>query len=215
MPRSGRRKRIKAYCCPYCPSSFDNEEGINRHIGHSPTCYAKREQDANTVATSLHQDPDDPEGYESDNSETYRQLHFLNGDELEAYLDTHEPLPPVLTAKALQGDESESEDEEKDQLVGEDGEEVSDGAIDVSEALPSISRPPRPYVETFEGAATALRSEKTRFEVRAEGDKAKVGKQNPWGSLQDQKHFEMAEWLLKSGVSRAKMDSFLKLGIVS
>lgn len=222
MARSGRRKRLKAYPCPYCTSSFDSEEGINRHIAHSPQCYAKREQDAKRIASAaLHQDPDDPEGYESDNSETHRQLHFLSGDELEAYLDIHEPVPPVLTAKILKGNKPEEEEEEEEDpelLAGEDGGGMEEGysdAIDVGEASASSSELLKPFVEIFEGAAKVLRAEKTRFEVQAKSEKAKIGNKVPWGTLHDEGHFELAEWLLKSGISRAKMDSFLKLGIVS
>lgn len=222
MARSSRRKRLKAHPCPYCTSSFDSEEGINRHIAHSPQCYDKREQDAKRIASAaLHQDPDDPEGYESDNSETHRQLHFLSGDELEAYLDIHEPVPPVLTATILKGSKSEEEEdfEDPELLAGEDEggiEEDNPDAIDVGEASASTSELQKPFVEIFEGGAAAvLRAEKTRFEVQAESENAKIGDKGPWDKLHDEGHFELAEWLLKSGVSRAKMDSFLKLGIVS
>lgn len=211
MPRSSRRKRIKTHPCPYCTSSFNNEEGINRHIAHSSQCYAKREEDIARIASSApHPDPDDPEGYESDNSEVYRQFHFLDPAELEEYLDIHEPLPPVLTTQVLESNDL-GLDEESDSEVVEEG---GDGDIAVNVRGTEVSKGPQgPYVELYEGAANILRTESTRFEIRAEKEKKQFA--NPYGSLQDQSHFDLVEWLLKSGLSRAKMDAFLKLDFVS
>lgn len=212
MPRSSRRKRIKTHPCPYCTSSFDNEEGINRHIAHSSECYAKREEEIKRIASSApHQDLDDPEGYESDNSEVYRQFHFLDPAELEEYLDIHEPLPPVLNTQVLESN-GLALDDDSDAEEFEEVRDVGDAAVDIGEAEVNMA-PCEPFVEHYEGAATILRTESTRFEKRAEKEKKQSA--NPYGSFLDQSHFDLVEWLIKSGLSRAKMDAFLKLDFVS
>lgn len=213
MPRSGRRKRLKSHPCPYCPSSFSSEEGVNRHIGHSAECSIRQRQAAVALTSSApQQDHDDPEGYESDISDTYRKLYFLEGDELDAYLDSHEPLPPILTENVLKPDDS---DEPHCDLELPDIDENED---DLETGGPTTASSPKalgPYIEVFTEAGKVLRREQTKFERRSDSEKEFGRDGNPWSTLHDRHHFELAEWLLRSGLSRAKMDEFLKLDIVS
>ncbi len=74
--------------------------------------------------------------------------------------------------------------------------------------------PKDPFVQYSDAGETSERG-KTLFEAIHE-ERVKAGvEENPWAPFKDKDEWSLALWLMRSGLSQANVDRYLKLEIVS
>lgn len=208
MPPPRRKLKLNEYKCPYCPRTFDTEEGVNRHISHMPACMQKQHEATSRILANYKSEYGnllDPGDRDED-----LPIELVNFFELpdtgEDYLDDQFPNPPTMNNSTPSDGDSDSDDRK-------DGsnEEASEEA-DLLNAGPILeTNQTEPFVEHFLGAAEVLGRHRSKFEQRLAEEKCNGVKGI---RLHDELHHELARWMMSAGLSQAKIDEFLKLKLV-
>lgn len=195
--------------CEFCNSRFDSTKGLNLHQAQSKPCREKRDKlfEAQHVSDSESSDGNDVAGPD----------HFA-GDELcENNWDNMDVEPPFAEA----GAGVEAINERTEAAANACGDEGSTKAAengqrkrkrqdsgDREETGKTV------WQEIFPGpAGTPISKCRTRFEeIRAK--QIEKGRE-PWYPFESKAMWELARWLVDSGLSADKINSFLKLELVS
>jgi hypothetical protein len=172
--------------CPYCSTFKPTEQGVRSHIAQSPVCFSRQQGESERLL-------DKESTLESELMEDIQD----NDDENAPFMDADPPLPPLPSV------ESDAETEAnvmQPQCHRAEMEELFDE--EEEEGLR--------WVEDFPTAAGERKGQcesafqKHRNAQQAAGDA-------PWAPFESQKEWELARWLMTSGVSKKKIDTFLKL----
>ncbi|KAJ7438105.1 hypothetical protein B0H11DRAFT_1884753 [Mycena galericulata] len=186
-----------AFRCKWCPVRLDTVQGLRSHVKQSPACAQERDL---LYAVD----------YSSDDSESDREA----------------AMPSTLAGAGAPTD--------ADVDVGADGpgqnfEDDEDSIMadpPSDDAGPEIPRPPKRPRATVEEvpdednrltqdfpakfhAGAILEQCKTQFEKLREEQKA--GGCEPWHPFESEEEWELARWMMTSGLSHSKTDDYLKL----
>jgi hypothetical protein len=169
--------------CPYCSTFKPTEQGVRSHIAQSPGCFSRQKEESERVL---------------DEESASEVMDIQDEDEDDApFMDADPPLrlPSVESDAETEANAAQPQHHR----LGVEMEEVFD---EEEEGLR--------WVEDFPTAAgeTKGRCESAFYKHRKAQQAARDA---PWAPFESQKEWELARWLMTSGVSRKKMDSFLKL----
>ncbi|KAJ7170292.1 hypothetical protein C8R43DRAFT_1120723 [Mycena crocata] len=193
------------YHCDYCTARLPTQQGLRSHIGQSAACAQKR-HDRYTAESSAEESDSDSlsvEGLGVSRREVpagYTEAGEFEEDSLDEDMSVDPPIP------------SQSNDAQP--------------KIDAPAEIPARSKRPRATVEEVEDkddgwtqdfpedqrAGAILEECCTQFEKIREGQKD--AKQEPWYPFESQDEWELAQWLMTSGLSQAKREEYLKLKAV-
>lgn len=220
----------KLISCQYCGQRFASDEGVNRHIAHAPECKREYNQEVlRRLQKRPQYDVEDPQGLSRLRNDDIqdRPDSFYEGDGVDFGDDYEGPQMAMIGTAEELGDEAEVlarledlDGEEDERLSPSDTETlIEDG--EVEETLDSSQAPEnelhssfrQPHREFFPGAGRVYDEAETTYEKRR--SKEKWANQSPWDKMIDGAHFELAEWILTSGISKAAIDSLFKLNLVS
>lgn len=194
------------FTCPYCSVIRPTIQGLRSHIEQSSVF---RERRYNAYAAQPDNDSDDSDSDEGD-------------DDVEM---------PVEVEKMEESEESPSDDEEDQELSAdppymEDSPARSPLPTEQPEPEPATRKHPRATVEEVEDederfvddfpddmeAGAPLDQCKTFFENLREEQKAAGNA--PWYPFESEEEWELAQWLMTSGLRQKKTDAYLKLKAV-
>ena len=180
--------------CQFCAARLPTSQGLRSHMTQSRSCHEKLEatyrQDHPHIET-----PDDMTG-EMPPADSPDELEDEGAGDPQYDPPFRHPSPPNAEADAMSG--SEQPLPKRVRI-----EEVED------EGAPGRHQ----WIEDFPSAAGAnLGSCQTKFEQLRE----KQGENGdaPWAPFESEEEWELARWLMTSGVSQKKTDTFLKLKTV-
>ena len=177
------------YQCEFCFEVKWTAQGLRSHIAQSPVCLEK--------LTAL--------STPAENSDNDDKMHSDKEDIPMVIADTHN--------------------------ISEISDDFSDIDVDILGDLPVPQSPVQAqkrypvemeevedaddrWVQDYPGpAGTTKGGCKTTFQLHHEAQKATGDK--PWAPFESEKEWELARWLMTSGISQKKIDSFLKLETVS
>lgn len=200
-------------------------QGLRSHISQKTHChnafYGSIQANANTCIPTLDFDLRDT----------------TQSEELNAFLD-RDPFaapdfdPPIIAISsdtgsfALNSSMSPGRHAEEDEVLHSDRCTQVEDVEDEDEVSHSDKRtrvedvedeewgglPKRPWVESFQGAGSVLKEGITAFEkLRRKKEKKQ---RSLWAPFESQDEWQLAQWLLTSGLTQKAIDSFLKLHIV-
>ena len=183
--------------CQFCAARLSTSQGLRSHMTQSRSCHEKLE-------ATYHQDH--PRNEIQDDMTASEMLpndlsDGLDDDEGAGDAQYDPPFQSQSPPNAEVGATSESEQQQPPKRVRV--EEVED------EDAPGRHQ----WLEDFPSAAgSILESWKSKFEQLRE----KQGENGdaPWAPFESQEEWELARWLMTSGVSQKKTDNFLKLKTV-
>ena len=204
------------FTCEFCGIQQRTQKGLRSHQAQGQACRRRATKFA-TVAKSSQSPCSDPSfqdnsSVDASSSNTsgseHSKAHPENpdvaaGDYDNPILDI--PFEPPSTS--LAPEKSPTPDNHKRQQT--EVEEVED---DPSNDPISIYDPRSLWAQAFAQDAEAgkmLCPCQTKFEAYCEQQKA--AKQEPWAPFGSEEEWELARWLMESGASQKKIDSFLKL----
>jgi hypothetical protein len=177
---------VNTYKCVYCSAGLPTAQGLHSHLAQSQRCRARH-------CASIAESASDSDSQLGEN-------------------EPEDNLPPYIEVNP--GPAEDDLEEPRQQLrhaTVEDSDEDLDNNIEDS------TTDSRCYIEDFpRPAGLPLYAEKTRrssFEQYL--DEQKKAGDAPWAPFESEDEWELARWLMTSGVSQTKMDSFLKLNKVS
>ncbi|KAF8808461.1 hypothetical protein BYT27DRAFT_7255574 [Phlegmacium glaucopus] len=181
--------------CPFCPKAPPTAQGLSSHLAQSQRCKAKLE-------ASYKADDDEPY---NDDIEMGNQPYDPNNpnSDMESIPDVglDPPIEPIATAES---DSETSGGEEPNVNVRSRRASVEDAEDD--ELEDNDAR----YVHDYPGAGLPHAEKgQTDFEQRLEQQR-RAG-DAPWMPFESEDEWELARWLMTSGVSHKKIDEFLKL----
>ena len=175
-----------SYQCSYCPKALPTAQGLSSHLAQSQRC--KERLAAFYRVDDLPKVHDEP--YNDNNIDADQEVH-ANLDDPNNDLELnpgviHHPLPPVMVPNAPS--DSSSEDEEVEEVDTQ-------------------------YVNDFAGAGLphAERSQ-TNFDQHFE--KQRKSGEAPWTPFESEDEWELARWLMSSGLSQKQINEFLTLNKV-
>jgi hypothetical protein len=96
---------------------------------------------------------------------------------------------------------------------GADDDATNEDQLEDNSEVNRTDRLSAPVEVVYAGAAQSHGRTLTKFESRRR-EELRTG-DHSWGPLKDEVHFEIAQWLIESGVSQSKMDSFFHTSLVS
>ncbi|KAJ7697259.1 hypothetical protein B0H17DRAFT_1197650 [Mycena rosella] len=177
--------------CKYCGASVRTTQGIRSHLAQSRACRQQHfeefvaHSDSDTDSDSSQTDAEPDSASLPD--ETGATGHSVQEDEFQLSdgKDTYQEFDPPQPASPERATMEEVEDED-------------DGWFQ--------SFPPE------KAAGAILEKCKTQFERLCE--EQKKGGHAPWAPFESQEEWELARWLITSGLSQTKTDKFLKLKTV-
>lgn len=194
------------YKCAYCPARLATAQGLHSHIVQSKRCRATRARHEASIVDS-----------DSDSSNSNTQLgRGMNTMQIDAPFDglpsDYDSNSPPYVELDPPVDDPEPLEEERPTRESRRAtvEDVEDEDVITKD---SDSR----FIEDFPRPAGLPHSaDKTRssnferhlYEQKKAGDA-------PWAPFETEDEWELARWLMTSGVSQTKIDSFLKLNKVS
>jgi hypothetical protein len=191
--------------CP-CGADLPTLRGLRSHQSQSRECRAWAARTKAAVSTSSSED---------------------EGSEGPSYL---EPTSPPVESMQLSDDEYHTENINIGSPLPPDPPVIQDSE---EETIPTASSQKRPYVEDLDDeedeppetdsvyiqefpahlrAGEKKGESKTQFEMLRERQKAEG--LEPWSPFPSQNEWELARWLVESGASQSKIDSFFKLKAV-
>jgi hypothetical protein len=180
--------------CEYCSARLATAQGLHSHLVQSKRCRARHE--ASTIDSDSH--------HSDSNSQLDTPFDFLPSDYDADYQPDVELDPPVGNPVSLE-EEPEEPIRESRRATVEDVEDEDDITED-SRFIEDFPRPaglPHPVDKT----------RSSNFERHL--DEQKRAGDAPWAPFETEDEWELARWLMTSGMSQTKMDSFLKLNKVS
>lgn len=197
--------------CQYClKDSFTTEEAINHHISLKPDCKRKQAEAIRRLVSErdpLH-NPYDPEfaGRGSPSPPPFDDFGLTDDEDLAIpsnwnvdlnarEVDTNGLFPP----NAMEVDVEKGDITEEEELEPE---------------IDGLPKPASfPYAVPYPGAARIYGKAACAFEKRRLNE-LKRGEAG-WGLFKDEKHHQLAEWILTSGLSNKKLDELLATEVVS
>lgn len=193
MPRIDARLQ-----CPYCGKEVNSKPTLKRHIDHTPSCSAK---DAAVIARTLAQ--------------------HRSGERSTTNLDPQDSDSTNIAAAAIsaehENDPDDRESEERTTPHNEPGDEAN--ALRNDPVVDAGGLPKKPFIEMFPSAYNLLPGHGKRFAGLTAFEKERLRReqlsQSNWYPFNDKAEWELAEWLMLSGLSQGSIDKFLKLKIVS
>jgi hypothetical protein len=188
--------------CAYCPVRLATAQGLHSHLAQSQRCRARHQ--ASIVASDSDSDS------QLEGNENSLPTGYDSDSDLAPYIEADPPienLGPVEDNSEAEEPRRQSrnatvENSDKEDL---DEEDVDGGAVDAR------------FIEDFPRPAglphSADKTRRSNFEHHL--DEQKKAGDAPWAPFESEDEWELARWLITSGVSQTKMDSFLKLNKVS
>lgn len=186
--------------CPYCFTDTESRRGLHSHLMQKKSCREHMEADAYTSESTTNtsndrnnsnspiQHANELENYPCDNE----------ADEVTADEVTAAASPQVATATSPQPPSSPNP-------LSTVGDADDDSDADDNNQTRWIEEFPHPAgVPIGEGVSC--------FEEWRRDQKGK--KEQPWSPFESREEWELAQWLITSGISQKKIDSFLKLKMV-
>jgi hypothetical protein len=170
--------------CPYCPKALPTAQGLSSHLAQSQWCKRK--------LAAFYRDNDLPtnvhdEPYHDDDDVADQQVYDRDDRNSDLEMNPDVRLdPPIMVPMDMSDSSSEDEEDEEDDAW---------------------------YIDDFAGAGLphAERSQ-TNFEHHFEHQR-KAG-EAPWTPFESEDEWELARWLMSSGVSQKLINEFLKLNKV-
>lgn len=205
--------------CQYCSKGpFASEQAVNHHIALKPNCKRKQAEAIMRLVSERDpfHDPYDPElagrGSSSPSPTDNELAELSDGDDFDASnfdvnlhvreFDTHEQLMG-LPVDEMEVDAGSGERYDDD---------LEDNGSDLEDSEPQKSSS-SPCSVPYPGAGRLYEKAICSFERRRlkELEKNEKG----WGLFKDEKHHQLAEWILTSGLSNKKLDELLATEVVS
>lgn len=188
MPREGE------YACPYCQIRVATLRGVHSHIMQNKKCRARM--------NSANSDPDEPDCELSPElPATIEDMRDDNSLQMDVDLWEDDDVPMGVDPPVRAADSARAASQSPRRTTVED--ESEEPAVDNDTYIEAYPRP----------AGTAHGQGESSFEtyrrVQAEDG------QSPWSPFESAEEWELAQWLMGSGVSQTKVDDFLKLRKVS
>ena len=187
--------------CAYCSARLATAQGLHSHLAQSERCRAKHE------ASIIDSD--------SDSSDSNSQLGGnVNTTQIDTPFDDlptdyDADSPPYIELNLPVGNPVEEEPEEP---IRESRRATVEDVEDEDE-ITDESR----FIEDFPTPAglphSAYKMQSSDFERHLDEQK-KVG-DAPWAPFETEDEWELARWLMTSGISQTNINSFLKLNKVS
>ncbi|KAF7318519.1 hypothetical protein HMN09_00361800 [Mycena chlorophos] len=194
---------MSTFACPYCPERLPTAQGRLAHIRQVQTC--KEKDDAayasldwssdDNLGPALVQDNAPADPMDVDDPPASDALNDFGGIDPQITADD-----PVIT-----GAGSPQTGEKRRRVTVEEVEDEGDGQGNVA----------GPWVEDFPEelrAGEAIRACKTEFQRLREDQKLRG--ESPWFPFKDIEEWELARWLVTSGLTQSKTEEFLKLKAV-
>lgn len=204
------------FTCPHCGKlDIPTRKGLRLHIKNKPSCRraskaTKAAQRVETSATTSTQEVAILQSDPSSPMETDDQPPSMDSND-DTHLPRHFVDPPRDTRSAQ---ELEAADTEVPTVNNPPSRRVTVEEVP-DEDLDAGGLPHRPWmIEDYpEPAGTPLGTAETLFEeyrrVHKEAGKGK------WAPFESEEEWELAQWLVTSGLSQQAIDKYLKLNIVS
>lgn len=184
--------------CAYCPVRLATAQGLHSHLAQSRRCHARHKAsvvDSASDSDSQLQVEENGTDYNSDSDlPPYIEADLPIGNP-EPVEDNPEKLEPRWQSRRATVDSEDSDESDS-------GSDL-DGSRFI-EDFPIPAGLPR--------AHSVDKNLKSNFEHHL--DEQKKAGDAPWAPFESEDEWELARWLITSGVSQSKMDSFLKLNKV-
>lgn len=180
------------HACPYCQTSVATLRGVHSHIMQNKICRARMHTD------DLESDSGEPELEQPAHLEVSTNLAAVwNDDDVDVDMDLGEdqdfpmgldpPVHPAVDKNPQNLRRATVEDEIEEPAA------VDDTYVEVY---------PRPAGTTREQGESAFAAYRRM---------QKEDEQSPWSPFESADEWELAQWLMTSGVSQKKVNEFLKL----
>lgn len=195
----------RTHQCGYCLTSRPTAQGIRSHISQSRECATTlkaRNALPREVSEPVEENAMAVDQPEDGNPEA--EAPTMDVDEVQAYFDggcNLDPPRPSAEPELPHGTTPNPTLPERHHR-GVEMEEVED---EEDSNFRCVADYPSPSGSTKGECRTTF--EKQRDQQKAKGSA-------PWAPFESQKEWELARWLMTSGVSQNKMDRFLKLQLV-
>jgi hypothetical protein len=202
------------YLCSFCNTYFTTSGGVNNHQSQSKSCKRKLQNYLETL--------DDDEGLDAaadisqaepeDGSPTTFGINDVESSSIPGTVDDIEAGgydDTVMNGVAGESEVDDKEREENEQPQGRPEKRARVWIEEDEDSEPTLETRQCPVVDRFPRAGTGLRQSKTSFErIRARQEKQE---RPPWYPFESKSEWELAKWLVESGVTGKKIDEFLKL----
>ena len=183
--------------CPYCFTETGSQRGLHSHMMQKKTCRESMEADAyfSESASDIvneQNDSNSPTNYPSD-----IEMDF------EGPLHSRSPTSSVRAASPVASPQPPASSSPNQRATVEDAEEDD-------EDTDTDNKKEARWIEEFPyPAGVPIGEGVSRFE---EWRRDQVNKNEPpWSPFESREEWELAEWLITSGVSQKKIDAHLKL----
>lgn len=180
------------FSCPFCHAQKSTQSGLRSHISQKTSCrlafhahLSNRRQCTGAVA-------DDCVDNELEN------VLGMNPESIGSLPDPHQ------SSSKSNDSTGSSEDVAQNKQVRVD--KAEDDSEDIAAGIPRD-----PYVQDHEHAGATYGTGTSSFDKLYESRTAEL----PWAPFGSQEEWELARWLLTSGLTQGEIDKFLKLDIVS
>ncbi|OCH85606.1 hypothetical protein OBBRIDRAFT_739626, partial [Obba rivulosa] len=186
---------LAMFTCEFCHREKPTLKGLRSHISQSPPCRQAQRAKLNSARPKA--------------KDTQQHEELLpEGDSLLDYepadLDYEMPESGNAIPTGMVQESSESDPASKRRRV--QVEEVPDEQFNVG------GIPKKPWIESFPTSAGAVQGEgSTAFEENHE--RQRKANEAPWAPFESLEEWELAKWLLTSGLSQRAVDDFLRLRI--
>ena len=200
--------------CPYCSTDTESRRGLHSHMMQKKSCRESMEADAyisesasetankenNSDSPTQHANEMDTKKSASDNETAFKPF-YQAAAAASPHLTTA-ASPHVAAAASPQPLNSPNH------LAT-----VEDAVDDVDERADADDTDTR-WIEEFPyPVGVPIGEGVSCFEERRHNQKRK--NEPPWSPFESREEWELAQWLITSGVSQKKIDAFLKLKMVS
>ena len=200
--------------CPYCFTDTESRRGLHSHMMQKKTCRERMEADAyisesasetagankqnNSNLPTQHPNEADAENPASDNEMDFDELPFHSSSPITDVQVAAAASPRVSPAASPQQPSSPNHLEDADN----DNEHAE--ADDDTESR---------WIEDFPyPAGVPIGEGVSRFEEWRRDQENK--NEPPWSPFKSREEWELAKWLITSGISQKKIDAFLELKTV-
>lgn len=196
----------KIFKCPYCPQKVGSEQGLRSHLSQNLRCKARLHK---SVFAKVIRNSRARARARANENESSEQEEDGGGDEEDVEMDdvaddlsdNFDPVPAPVVDDAADGnysrrttiEEVEDEDDIGQSMNGTGNRWIHD-----------FPHPAGIAINEGDGEKLSEKFEKIREGQRMAGEA-------PWAPFTSQDEWEVARWLVKAGVSQAKIDEFLKL----
>jgi len=201
--------------CPYCDETYRTSQGLRSHIEQSKVCHERR-----YTAYAAESDDD----LDSESSDDEAGLEESSTADRDIILGVEEPVAMDSywsdddDAPHLSADPPQSNDSPiglPSNLPATESEPVSHMRKRQRATVEEVEDEDERYVQDFPAeleAGKVLDECKTYFQAMR--DKQKAAGNPPWHPFESEDEWELAQWLMTSGISQKKRDDYLKLKAV-